>query len=118
MINPNLLPWIILFSIILFIYGYIYILKSSNDGFNGSKISKGSLDTVRNVHKALPPINPEEIKKGVHSAIEGIHNLIDERPEIVDAIRQVLKDPKIHETLMNVVFDTSEASSFSLSKYL
>lgn len=84
-----------------------------------AKLSKNGHESVKNTHSTLPVIEPKELKKIVKSMTEALKNIIDERPEFVTALRDILKEPQIHKALISVLFDIDEnSSSFKLASHL
>ena len=83
------------------------------------KLSEDGHESLKKTHSNLPVIEPKELKKIVKTMTEALKNIIDERPDFVQAFRDTLKEPQIHKALMSILFDVDETSrSFKLASHL
>lgn len=78
----------------------MYLLKVSYDSFVNPPFNQGEPDQViASAAQQAPVIAPENIQ----AAITGFKSAIDQRPDIIAALKQVIADPKINATLWNVL---------------
>ena len=56
--------------------------------------------TIQNAHEQIPVID----LKLVQSIKDGLKGIIAKKPEVITAIKDVLSEPTIHNTLMDILF--------------
>ena len=78
----------------------MYVLKVSYDSFVNPPLNQGKPDQViASAAQQAPVIAPVNIQ----DVITGMNLAIDNRPDIIAAVKQVIADPKINATLWNVL---------------
>lgn len=63
-------------------------------------VSENAHTTIENVHEKIPVVD----FKLVQSIKEGLKGIIANKPEVIAAIKDVLSEPIIHNTLMDILF--------------
>ena len=78
----------------------IYLLKVTYDSFANPPLKQpGPQQVIASAAQQAPIIPPEKIKE----AITGINAAINQRPDIIAAVKQVIADPKINATLWDII---------------
>jgi hypothetical protein len=62
-------------------------------------------DCLKTVHKNIPVVQPDAIR-----TIQGlIINVINNRPDTIETIKQIVQEPTINKTLMDILFTSNDA---------
>ena len=86
--------------IVLFIVLCLYIFQVNNEPFyDAGKVSDQATKNIANAHNNVPVV---DIKLAT-SIKTGIKNTITEKPEVIMLIKDVMADPLIHSTLVDIL---------------
>jgi uncharacterized protein YjgD (DUF1641 family) len=121
MIKPTFTNIVLGLLFILLVTACIKQLHNMFESFEDTSNSsmEDQYKGIRNIHNSLPKFKAKDMKVIVKSFIEGLNNIIEERPEYVNALRDVFNDPKINKALMSIIFIKNEnTSAFSIAKYV
>lgn len=84
----------------LFIVFSFYIFQITKEPFyDAGKVSDQTNKSISNVHNSVPVV---DIKLAT-SVKEGIKKIITEKPEVIMLIKDVLAEPLIHSTLVDIL---------------
>lgn len=90
----------ILFGVLALTIG-LYVFRVTRESFdNPAQVSDETRANIANAHTGIPAADP----KLVESMKASIKNFINERPDIILAIKQVISDPLIKKTFADILY--------------